>query len=123
MLSALLSGTHYARNGSHHLVPFRLLSRKLPPPRHRESVILGAAIGFRLLPFRCEPSLPFEPVQRRIQGAMLQLQGILGFSAEGLADSVAVLGAPLQCPKNQHVQSPLQDFNPISIGFPLSHIL
>jgi hypothetical protein len=34
---------------------------------------------------------------------VLDLQGILGPCAQGLADSVAVLRAPLQCPKNQHV--------------------
>jgi hypothetical protein len=54
---------------------------------------------------------------------MLDLQGILGSGAKGLANSVAVLWTPLERPKNQHVQSSLKEFDAISIWFPAGHPL
>jgi len=46
---------------------------------------------------------------------MFDLQSIPGFCAEGLANAVAVLRAPLERPKNQHVESSLNDVDAISI--------
>lgn len=52
---------------------------------------------------------------------MLDLQGFLGSGAEGLADAMAVLRSPLQRPKNQHVECPLEELDSISIWFSLGH--
>ena len=54
---------------------------------------------------------------------MFDLQGILGSCAEGLANSVAVMRAPLQRPKNQHIESSLNEFDAISIWFSFAHML
>src|SRR5690242_8876981 len=76
-LSPLFGRPHDARDGAHHLVPRRLLFGELPLSGRREPVILGAPVGLRLPPFGGEPSLLFQPVQRGIERAVLDLQRII----------------------------------------------
>src|SRR5438067_513839 len=52
---------------------------------------------------------------------MLDLQGVVGFCAKGLTNSVAVLWTPLERPQNKHVQGSLKQFDAISIRFPPGH--
>src|SRR5262249_3342777 len=62
-------------------------------------------------------------MQRRVQGTMFDLKGVLGPCSKNLADSVAVPGPPLERLKNQHVQGALEQLDPTSIGFASGHAL
>ena len=58
-------------NRRRQLIPARLFTRQLPVARPRERIELGIAACFRAPPLRFQPALLFEPVQRRIQGALI----------------------------------------------------
>jgi hypothetical protein len=47
-------------------------------PRGRELVVLGASIVFGNVPGGFDPTPPFQPVQRGIKGALLNLQRVAG---------------------------------------------
>ena len=57
-----------------------------------------------------------EAVQRGIQGARLDLEQVVGLHADGLADAVAVLRAPLKRAKDEHVEGPLEEFQALFVG-------
>src|SRR5690348_13793872 len=94
--SRLLRGPHDAGDGADELFPVRLFFGKLAFAGGSEAVIFGAAVGFGLAPLGGEPAFFFEAVQGRVEGTVLDLQGVLGAGAEGLADAMAMLGSPLE---------------------------
>jgi hypothetical protein len=54
-------------------------------------------------------------VQSRVKRAGFDLQNIPGLGANPLANGIAMLGAPLQFLKNEHVERSLQKLNPVQI--------
>jgi len=46
---------------------------------------------------------------------------VIAEGAKGLADAMAVLRAPLESAKNQHIESALQDLDAVAIRFPFGH--
>src|SRR6266550_731678 len=69
-------------------------------------------------PFRFDPFLSFQPMQRRIERTRIHLQQLAGAIPDSHANPVAMLRTPLQGLQNQQVQRPLQKLDPVLV--PLS---
>ena len=80
----------------------------------REPAFTGAAVGFRHLPIGRDPALPLQPMQRRIERAVLDLQRVLGPDADRLSNAVAMLGAPLEHLKDEQVEGALHEFDAVA---------
>src|SRR5689334_19043178 len=78
-MSPLLGGPHHARDRTGEPLPFRFLLQKLLSPGGREPVVLELALEIlaRRLPLRSDPALALEAMQRRVEGAVLDLQHVL----------------------------------------------
>jgi hypothetical protein len=61
-------------------------------------------------------------MKSRIQRAGFDLQDLAGVRSYHLADSKAMLFAPLKRLKDEHVQRPLQDFNPVLVRALSRHV-
>ena len=61
-------------------------------PGRREPVIFELALQILAcrLPFGRDPALPFQAMQRRVKGAVLHLQQVIGGALDVLGDLVAV---------------------------------
>ena len=79
------------------------------------AVKLGALFLLCLRPLGNDPSLPLHTMEGRVKRASLYLQNIPGLRANRLADAVAMLRAPLQRLKNEHVERSLQKLNPVQV--------
>src|SRR5690349_4420984 len=75
----LLLRPHHPRHGLDEKLPARLFPRQLLLALRREPVKLRALAVLANAPFRFDPAFPPQPVQRRIQTAMLHLQQVVGF--------------------------------------------
>ena len=86
----------------------------------RDLVELCALIALALLPLSFDPTLTLQPMQSRIKRAGLHLKNVAGVHSNHLADSIAMLFAPLKALEDQHVQRSLQEFDPVLV-FALCH--
>ena len=77
-----------------------------------QPVVLRLLVGFAGPPLRLQPAALLETMQGRIERAGLDLEQIVGLGADGLADAVAVLRAPLQDSEDEHVERALQQLEP-----------
>lgn len=89
--SGLFESDHLGNRGGE-AVPVSGFFFKLRAANAREGVELGAAIVLGGLPFRTDPALLFEFVERRIKRAVADLQHSTGDLLEAKADGVAVHG-------------------------------
>src|SRR4051812_13348395 len=105
-ISTLLGrGPHDARHGFRHLLPLRFFDDKLLPALFGEPVILELPLAVRgSLPFRGDPSLPFQTVQRGIQRTVLHLEEVIGAALNVLTDLVSVCRAPGEGAQDKHVK-------------------
>src|SRR6266849_3951986 len=115
MIESGSTGSYFLRLGSkdssdHVCHAIQLFSFGLESafPRRREPVIFGLAFVFRLAPFAGDPSLVLQPVQRRVQGTLLNLQPIFRNLLDAQQNAVAVQRAEGNSLEDQHVQRALQ---------------
>ena len=54
-------------------------------------------------------------MQRGVEGAGFDLEQVVGLRADGLSDSMAVLGPPLQGPEDEHVEGPLEELQALFV--------
>ena len=73
-----------------------------------QAIELGPLFVLRHAPFGLDPAGAAQPVERRIEAAVLHLKEIFGSCADGLADAVPVLRTPLKRTKDQQVECALQ---------------
>jgi hypothetical protein len=85
-------------------------------PAAGQLVVLRLVIGFADAPLGFQPAALLEAMQRRIERAGLDLQQIVRLRADRLADAVTMARAPLQGPKNKHVERALKKLEPLWIG-------
>src|SRR6267378_3236457 len=100
------------RDRSRQLVPFAGLHRQLPPSFGRQPVELCSPIVLRHALFRRNPSALDQPVQRRIQRSLLDLQHIIRIELNSLGNGMPMRRPQSQRPQNQQVERSLQQFNP-----------
>jgi hypothetical protein len=105
--SAFRRWTHDVADGRDHGLPPGTIASKLLLALDGDAVILGSLILFGVAPLGSNPTLPLHAVQRRVQRAGFYLENFSGLRTKSLPDAVAMLGAPLQRLKNEHVERPL----------------
>ena len=73
-------------------------------PGASQRVELGFAAGLISPPIGLEPALLFEPVERRIERALLNLQCFFGDLLNAFGDGPPVLGLERDCFEDQKIQ-------------------
>src|SRR6266480_4853193 len=116
--SLFLIRLQHARDRVRKLRPFRAFSCQLLLSCRRQLVKLCPLLVLGDSPFRFDPFLFFQPVQRRIERTRIHLQQLAGAIPDRHANPITMLRPPLQGLQNQQVQRPLQKFNPVLV--PLS---
>ena len=84
-------------------------------PGAGERVKFGVASGFGFPPFRADPALVFEAVERRIKGSLRDLQHFLRDLPDALGDGPAVLGLRGEGFENQDVEGALDEVGWLSL--------
>ena len=87
-----------------HPLPFARFNGELTAARRREPVILGPAAELGHLPLSFEPALMLEPVQGRVERALVDLQHVFGNLLDALRDRPAVQGVLLQRAQDEQVE-------------------
>jgi len=79
LFSAVLSGaTHHTLDSSHKTLPTLFLLAQGLLPRSGKPVVLGPAVVSGGPPARGEEASLFKPVQSRVEGALRDLEDLLG---------------------------------------------
>ncbi len=78
-----------------------------------EPIVLSASIVFRRALLGGNPSPLNEPVKRRIERPLLDLQYLFGIAFNRFGNSVAVRGTEQQSSEDQEVESTLEKFNAV----------
>src|SRR5687767_6328020 len=73
-----------------------------------QAVVLRPAILLRRLPFRDDPPFQLQPLQRRIEGTELDVEGFSGRRPDRLGDAVAMERAEDEGPQDEHVEEAVQ---------------
>ena len=55
-------------------------------------------------------------MQSGVEGAGFDLEQVVGLRADGLADTMAVLGPPLEGAKDEHVEGALEELQALCVG-------
>src|SRR5215467_1386599 len=115
-----LSRPQHLRHRGRQLVPRLFLHFQLTPPGLREFVVFRSPVVFRRSPARLDPPAPLQPVQRRIQRALLHAQHVARNLLDALGNGPAMLRLQCQRSQNQQIQSSLRKINPRHVKPPLS---
>src|SRR5215471_16722919 len=102
-ISVLRSRRHFS-DCTNHLLPFRFLDRQLPLTQWRQPVIFEFTFSVAAFPFRIQPTLPFQSVQRGIERAMFDLKHVIRAALDVLCDLMTVSWSRLKRPQDQHVE-------------------
>src|SRR5688572_26061092 len=73
-------------------------------PSRGQTIELGPAIVLRYAPGRFDPATLFEPMERRIERALLDLEDVVGDLPDPARYAVAVSRSPGQCFQDHQVQ-------------------
>ena len=87
---------------------------ELPAPFGGEPVELGAAVVLGGALFGGDPAALDQPVQRRIERPLLDLQHVVRIALDGLGDGVAVRRPEQQRAQDQQVERALQQFDAVA---------
>ena len=87
-----------------HPVPLTRFDGELLPSRRRQPVVLGPPAELGHLPLGFDPALMLEPVQGRVERALVDLEHVLGNVLDALGDRPAMERVLLQRAKDQQVQ-------------------
>ena len=98
-------------NGRGHLLPVRQFFFELLAAGFREGVKLGAAIIFGGAPFRADPFLAFQAIERGIERALLDLQDVARDLLDALGDAPAVHRFERESFQDQQIERALQNFD------------
>ncbi|SPE38512.1 hypothetical protein SBA3_290043 [Candidatus Sulfopaludibacter sp. SbA3] len=94
----------------HNLLPAGGLRCQLLAALSRQAVILRLAVVFGGSPERGDPPAVIQAMQRRIEGAVLNLQHLFGTPLDRVSDRLSMSGTQDQGPEDQHVQGSLDHF-------------
>ena len=91
-------------DGVRHPLPFARFDGELTAAGRREPVVLGPAAELRHLPLGFDPALMLEPMQGRVERALVDLEHVFGDLLDALGDRPAVQGVLLQRAQDQQVE-------------------
>src|SRR5262249_17840580 len=94
-------------------LPSGRLPGELPAARRGPPVEAGLAVVRGGPPLRKEPAALLEPLERRIERAVLDEELLLGPLLDGAGDPLTVLRAEDQGPQDQQVERPLQQLQAV----------
>ena len=99
--------------------PSARLFLERPDAGSGDRVVLGVAVVLRLLPRPFDPPLLFEPDQRRIQRALVQLERVIGDLIEARRQPIGMLRAHgRQRSKDDEIERALEELDaPRLIGW------
>src|SRR5258708_22443002 len=114
-MSGLLSGRpHHSRHSFGHLLPLRFFDQELLPAFIRQPVVFVFPIAVRRrLPFGSYPPSSLQTMQRAIERAVLRLQKFIRRSLNVFPDLVSVSRSIEKRPQDEHIQSSLEEPNPL----------
>src|SRR5580692_2126767 len=117
LISDLRGWPHNARHSPGEFLPLRLLRDELLLARRSEAVVLEFALQILAgwLPFGCNPAFALQPVESRVERAVLDLQQVFRGSLDVLGNLVAMSGPEEQGAEDQHVQRSLEELD--AVGF------
>jgi hypothetical protein len=105
---AALGRSEHSRNRCRQSRPAAALDCELPPAGGGQPVVLRTLVSIADLPGCVDPTLALEPVQGRVERAVIDDQDLLRACAEGDADAVAVLRSPLQRAEDEQIERALE---------------
>lgn len=97
-------------------MPAAVFLPKIFTTRWRDAVILCFTVVFGRAPERSNQPLIFEPMQRRIKRAVLDLQNLLRGLLDDMRDSVSVSRAQQDGLENKDVERPLKEISSFVIS-------
>ena len=104
-------GLEHEVDRARHAAPLRQLVVQLPPAGARQRVEARAAVVRGDVPLGLNQTLPLQPVERRIERALPELQHALGPLLNPLGDAPPVHRLELQRPEHEHVERALQEIS------------
>jgi len=110
---------HDEIDGGRETVPVGEFFFELDAARGGEGVKLGDAAGFRFGALAPDPALLFEAMEGGVEGALLDLEDVLGDLLDALGDGPAVLGLESEGFEDEKVESALDEV----VGFAHSVII
>src|SRR5215204_6827274 len=105
---APLGGEEDRRDGGHELGEALRLRLELAATGGRELVEARLAAELRHPPLRVDPPLPLHAVERRVERALLHLDGVGAGIAQPSGDGVAVARSPGEGAQNEGVERSVQ---------------
>src|ERR1700738_3925091 len=95
----------YQRDGLGGALPFREFRFEMLSASRRERVVLRAAVVFRGRPLRSDQLLQFEPMKRRIERSLSDLQCFFRQLLDALSDAPSMHRLQRQRFQDQEIQS------------------
>ena len=92
--------------------PPRRCRNQLRAAQGREPVVFSAPAVRRCLPLGRDPAPLKEPLQGRVERAVIDKKLIIGLLLEEPRNSVSVIGGRLQAPEYQHLERSLEQLQP-----------
>src|SRR5262249_49793208 len=105
----LLCGADDQRYGVRQALPLRQFALQLGAPGTGERVEFGIAAGLAGAPLGAYPALLFEAVERRIEGALRDLQDVIADLLDALCDGPAVFRFEGDGLEDEEIEGPLDE--------------
>src|SRR6266852_6390145 len=101
-----------ASDGFSNPLPTGMFRREVPPARGGQAVKFCAPVICGSSPFGFDPSFLQEPLERRVERAVLDLENVLRGLLDELGDAVAMHRPPAKRAQDEQVQGSLQEIEP-----------
>src|SRR5687767_1845968 len=118
LITRSLTRLAHLRDGEGEPVPTLLLHPELLPPGPGQRVELGPAASLVGLPHGSDPPLLLDPVEGRVERALLHVEHLVRHLADALDRAVAVQRPEREGLEDEHVERALEQ-----VGFGAGHVV